>query len=292
MLLDAEAAVVRLHAELVDADVVASGDGTNAIKDAFGAGLARDGVDYDVGLGQRAMCGLRGGAHQFAGVLEGVTARQRESEVSEVIGAGAADAGLLDGEHAIDLGNFSDKALAGLRGDFIHEDGDSFAAEMESHAQDHERDDDGGDGIGVAEPGDAEAQADPTGAETGKHGDGGPDVGSEVKGVRGEGGAAGALSYSAQLAGAPVIDSDGSEQNENRPDGMMQHDALAEDALHGFPDDPRAADGHEAGLEEGGEVFEFAVTVGVAFVGGLVADLHGEEGERRGDQIEGGVSCV
>ena len=55
---------------------------------------------------------------------------------------------------------------------------------------------------------------------------------------------------------------------------MVQIHGVEEDALDGFPDDPRAGDGHEAGLGEGREVFDFAVAVGVVFVGRLVAHVH------------------
>jgi len=62
--------------------------------------------------------------------------------------------------------------------------------------------------------------------------------------------------------------------------------------LDRFPDDPNAGDSHEAGFEECREVLNFAVSVGMVFIGGLVGDANREEGEGRACEIEAGVSGV
>ena len=65
---------------------------------------------------------------------------------------------------------------------------------------------------------------------------------------------------------------------------------VAEDeAVDGLVDDPDGGGEHEAGFDEGGEGFDLAVAVVVVFVGGAAGDLDGEEGDRRGDKIDGGV---
>src|SRR5260221_2688155 len=65
-----------------------------------------------------------------------------------------------------------------------------------------------------------------------------------------------------------------------------------DDAVDGLPDDPRAGDGHQDGFAKSGEVFDFAVTVGVIFVSRLVAYLDREEGERGANQIETRMRCI
>ena len=70
--LDMELALMRLHAEIVYRNGIAGGYGANPVEDAAGAGLARNGVDDDVSLGQHVMNGFRSGADEFTGVLEGV----------------------------------------------------------------------------------------------------------------------------------------------------------------------------------------------------------------------------
>ena len=113
-------------------------------------------------------------------MLEGGAAGQREGEVGKVAGAGTADARLLDGEYAGDLAT-SDKAAAGLGGDLIHERADGFVAEMKREAQNHKRDDDGGEGVGIAEPADAVCAPIQVAARPTRTADGDPDVGAKWK---------------------------------------------------------------------------------------------------------------
>ena len=83
----------------------------------------------------------------------------------------------------------------------------------------------------------------------------------------------------AQLSRPPVIDGDRSEQHQHRPHGMAQFEGVAGGCADCFPDDPCAGDGHQAGFEEGREVFDLSVAVGVILVGGLIGDANGEERE-------------
>jgi len=108
MLLDVQAGmavVVLLAAELLDADLVdgevaAGGDGADAVVDALGKRGGGDGVDDDVGGGQMALYGQRGGLCELLGALEGEVARQAESDVGEVVVAGTAGAQAFDREYA------------------------------------------------------------------------------------------------------------------------------------------------------------------------------------------------
>ena len=67
---------------------------------------------------------------------------------------------------------------------------------------------------------------------------------------------------------------------------------VEEDAVDGLVGDPDAGDDHEAGFDEGGEVLDLAVAVGVVFVGGLAGDADGEEGEAGAEQVDAGVGGV
>src|SRR5713226_877158 len=109
MLLDVELVVVLLHADVMDGEVGAGGDGANAVVDAFGARGDGDGVDDDIGTGKVALDGGGGGSGDLLGALEGEVAGHAESDVGEVAGAGAAGADAVDGEDAIDGGEVADE---------------------------------------------------------------------------------------------------------------------------------------------------------------------------------------
>ena len=104
VLLDVQTVVELLHADLVDGEVAAGGDGADAVVDALGDGCGGDGVDDDVGAGKMALDGFGGGHGELLGALEGEVARHAEGDVGEVIGAGAAGAQAIDGQYAGDGG--------------------------------------------------------------------------------------------------------------------------------------------------------------------------------------------
>ena len=116
VLLDVELVVVLLHADVVDGEVGAGGDGTDAVVDAFGERGDGDGVDDDVGSGEMALDGGGGGHGDLLGALEGEVARHAEGDVGEVAGAGAAGADAVDGEDAVDGGEFADEFGGSGRG--------------------------------------------------------------------------------------------------------------------------------------------------------------------------------
>jgi len=62
--------------------------------------------------------------------------------------------------------------------------------------------------------------------------------------------------------------------------------------VDGFPNNPGAGDEEQGGLEDGAEVFELGVAIGVVGVGGLVGDAHGEVGDDGGDEVEAGVRSL
>ena len=54
-------------------------------------------------------------------------------------------------------------------------------------------------------------------------------------------------------------------------------------------DDVDGGEDEQAGFDEGGEIFEFAVAVWVALVGGLIGDADGEKRDDGGDEVEAGM---
>ena len=109
VLLDVELVVVLLHADVVNVEVGAGGDGADAVVEAFGARGGGDGVDDDVGAGEMALDRVFGGHGDLLGALEGEVAGHAEGDVGEVAGAGAASADSVDGEDAVDGGEVADK---------------------------------------------------------------------------------------------------------------------------------------------------------------------------------------
>ncbi len=230
VLLDVQAVVELLDADLVDGEVAAGGDGADAVVDALGDGGGGDGVDDDVGAGEMALHGLGGGHGELLGALEGEVAGHAERDVGEVVGAGAAGAQAIDGEDAGDGGEVVDEVLAelvlGLRlvaggvggGGGVEQGVDGLAGEPPTDAQDDAGDGDGGDGVGVLEPGEGEALAGVGGGEAEHDGERGPHVGGEVDGVGGEGVGAMLAGDAAEGAGAGEVDGDGEEQDGERPE--------------------------------------------------------------------------
>ena len=157
VLLDVELMVELLHADVVDGEVGAGGDGADAVVDAFGEGGGGDGVDDDVGSGEMALDGVGGGEGDLLGALEGEVAGHAEGDVGEVVGAGAAGAEAIDGEDAVDGGEVADD-VAGLGAGFgrggVGEGVDGAAGERPGDAEDDDGDEDGGDGVGELERGD------------------------------------------------------------------------------------------------------------------------------------------
>lgn len=146
-----EGVVVLLHADVVDGEVGACGNGADAVVDAFGEGCGGDRVDDDIGPGKMAADGLSGGEGDLLGALEGEVAGHAEGEIGEVAGAGATGAHAFDGEDAVDGGEVAHE-VAGLGAGFgrggVGEGVDGGAGELIGDVEDDSRDDDGGDRVG------------------------------------------------------------------------------------------------------------------------------------------------
>ena len=89
---------------------------------------------------------------------------------------------------------------------------------------------------------------------------------------------------------AAEVDDDGDQQYGKGPErGQQRKMVVQQNAAEGLVDDPDAGGEHDAGLDEGCKRFHLAVAVVVLFVGGTVGNLDGEEGDGRGDEVDGGV---
>jgi hypothetical protein len=293
VLLDVELVVVLLDADVVDGEVGASGDSADAVVHAFGARGDGDGVDDDVGSGEVALDGGGSGHGDLLGALEGEVARHAEGDVGEVAGAGAAGANAVDGENAVDGGEFANEVAglrAGLHGGRVGEGVDGSTSEVPGDIEDDAGDEDGGDGVGQLECWDVPVLTGVGRGEAKEDRDGGPNVSAEVDGIGFEGFASGFGGDAVELAGAGEVDCDGEEKDDEGPDGKVEGEVLAEeDAADGFGEDPDAGGEHEDGFDGGGETFDLAVAVGVVGVGGTVGDLDGEESDAGGDEVDAGV---
>ena len=157
VLLDVELVVILLHADVVNGEVGAGGDGADAVVDAFGAGGGGDGVDDDVGAGEMALDGGSGGCGDLLGALEGEIARHAEGDIGEVVGAGATSADAVDGEDAVDGSEFADELAvlgAKLRWGGVGEGVDGAEGQVPGDVEDDAGNKDGGDWVGKFELGD------------------------------------------------------------------------------------------------------------------------------------------
>jgi hypothetical protein len=92
-------------------------------------------------------------------------------------------------------------------------------------------------------------------------------------------------------AGASEINGKSEEEDEDGEEAGLDVHGVEEEAREGFVDDVDGGEDEQAGLDKGGEIFEFAVAVRVALVGGLVSNADGKEGDDGGDKIESGMEC-
>lgn len=274
--------------ELVDEQVLALGDGADFVEQGFGGMGARLHVDDHVGVGE---CFLDRGfdlVGDLVDALKGGGAGDGNGDVDEGAVAGAAGADAVDAEHAVDAGGGGFYLGADAGGRSVGEDVHAALGEAKTDVEHGCGHDQRRHRVGVAQPGDAEALAGPDGGEAEEHHQRGPQVGGEVEGVGFEGLGVVLAGHAHQGAGAEPVDAEREEKDQEGEEGGLDLDPVDE-AMDGFPDDPGAGDEEQRGLEDGAEVFELGVAVGVVGVGGLVGDADGEVGDDGGDEVEAGV---
>ena len=221
MLLDVEAAGKILHADVMDVEIVASGDGADTIEDIFGALGAWERLNGDIGVGKDFMNRIGDGCHKLFGTLESYGTCEADGEIGEIAVARAADADATDFEDALDVRNGVDDLGADTGGGGVEKSVDGAAGEAPAYGDDDSCYEECGDGIGEAQPIEMidatqnyqdEAQYDYAR---------GPDVCRKVKGVGFERLAFVFGGDAAQSARAPHIHGHGDEHHGESPDGRF-----------------------------------------------------------------------
>ena len=98
------------------------------------------------------------------------------------------------------------------------------------------------------------------------------------------------------LPGGPIehpgtgdVHGDGDGHDQESPEAGVDLPGMDQEAPDGLINDPGAGDEQEDGLDEGREVLDLAVAVGVFVVGRLVGEMDGEERDDGRDEVERGV---
>src|SRR5271155_4020184 len=92
MLFDMQPSAQVLNTDVMHVEVVARGDGTNAIENILSTSRARHRTNYDVGVRQDALHSGGYGVGDLLGTLEGYVAGQADGKICEVAVPSAADA--------------------------------------------------------------------------------------------------------------------------------------------------------------------------------------------------------
>ena len=141
-----------LHADVVHVQVVARGDGADAVEEAFLAAGARHGVHDHIRVGQQL---ANPGGHfvgNLLGLLKGHVARHRDGDVGEVTAAGAANAHAVDFQHAVDPVHLFDDAIADARRSGVQQGVNGLPRQPRADVHDDAGHEEGGDRIGLRQP--------------------------------------------------------------------------------------------------------------------------------------------
>ncbi len=214
--------------------------------------------------------------------------------INEGVGAAATCA---DARDFVDAGDAFDDLLHAFFeafGGAIDENVGGFFADAHGGEDHHARDAHRGEGIGGGPLGSAVFHAEFDDGEPAEDDDGGEEFGAEMEGVGFKRLAVEFFGGLEEHAGTPEIDGDG-----NGDDGHGGVPAIIDDHVGGgmdemavgFDENPEGGDGEDDGLCEGGEAFDFSVTVVVVSVGGDVGVFDAEPGDKGDAEIEGGVNA-
>jgi len=285
MLLDMQVAVEILHTDVVDIEIVTGSDGANAVKNIFGATSARNGVDHDIGVGKNFTHLGADGIGDLLGALEGEVALESDGDIGEIAVTGFTEADAFDFKDAIDGADavLDQAAHADRRG--IEQGVHGTSGQAPTDGDDDAGDEQSSDGIRLAKPVDVIEAPDGNEGEADDDDATRPDVGRKVESVGFEGLAVVLEGDASERAGAPGIDDDGERHDEEGGEAGFDFDAVKKEALDGFGDDPDTGEKEQSGFDEGGEIFEFAVSVLMVGVGGLVGNADGEKRYEGGDEI-------
>ena len=97
------------------------------------------------------------------------------------------------------------------------------------------------------------------------------------------------LCHFVESAGTGQVNGQSDAEDQNGGETGLNVDRMEEQAVKGLIDDVEGGDDEKSGFKEGGEIFEFAVAVGVARIRGLIGDADRKEGDDRGNEIQAGM---
>src|SRR5260221_7212483 len=174
-------------------------------------------------------------------------------------------------------------------GNSIENSVEGEAPQLRANPEDYAGDGQAGERVGVGEPGKIPGVPCPDEGDAEDDDDSAPDIGGKVQGVGFKSFAGVALGDDIQGVGAGHVDREGDEKDDDGSDGGLNVDGVEKEAMEGLVDDIDGGENEQAGFNEGGKIFEFAMAVGVALVRGLVGDADGEKRDDGGDKVKAGM---
>src|SRR6476661_8169877 len=139
VLFHVQASLEILHADVVDVEIVASGDSADAIENILGAPGPRQGVHDHVSVRQHFMDRAGHGFRHLFGALEGHVAGHANREIGKVAVAGTANADAVHLEQAIDGGNRGDNLVADSGGSSVEQGVNRPAGQARAYVNHHAR---------------------------------------------------------------------------------------------------------------------------------------------------------
>ncbi len=177
MLLDVEAAVEVLHADVVDIEIPVSRDAANAIEDILGMLGASQRLNRHVGIGQDAMDGIGHGRGYLLRTLKGNCARESDHQIGKIPIPCPPDTDTINFEYAVQSRDRVVNLRADPRGRGIEKRVDGAAGQTPADRDDDPGDDKSSDRIGIAQPLEMVGAAEPDQNQSKDNNASGPDVG-------------------------------------------------------------------------------------------------------------------
>ena len=270
----------------MDGEAATLGDSANGFEQVFVAARARLHVDDYVrrnNLRDAFFHGVAGGV----GLLQAGGARDADGDVHEIALAGAADPHTFADCKTPSVSSTAEVMCSRrpLRRDIEQRVHRAFA-EPRADPDDHASDGQGRDGVQHAQPRDPELMP--------IHAPVMPRITTNVLQTSVEKCSASASSASLgyfcatrfRAARADKINSHADGENEDRLEARADVHRVEQQPLKGFPDDVQGGEKQQAGLDECGETFHFAVAIEMFGIGGLIRDAHGKIGDDGRDEIQ------
>src|SRR5215472_1497098 len=212
--------------------------------------------------------------------------RDTDGGINKITIPGAADADTIRAQNSFNFFDASyDPFLKSGRG-CIEESIQSATAQLRAHPENDAGDGEAGKRVGIGQPRKIPAIATPNQRHPNDDDQGAPDIRRKMECIGFKSFAVVAPGDFVEGSGAREINGKRGEKNQESKEVRLDVHRVEKQPLKGFKDDVNGGEDKQAGFDEGGEIFKFAVAVGVALVGGLVRNTHGKKGDDRGDQVE------